>query len=73
MEKRDEELIRSLAEQNDELRSLYDQHVVLEKELAEFTGRLHLSAEEELEKKELQKRKLAGKDRIMAILAEHRS
>ncbi len=73
MEKRDEELIRSLAEQNDELRSLYDQHVVLEKELAEFNGRLHLSAEEELEKKELQKRKLAGKDRIMAILAEHRS
>lgn len=73
MEKHDEELIKQLAESNDELRDLYEEHVALEKELAVFNGRLHLSAEEERQKRDVQKRKLAGKDRIMAILAEHRS
>lgn len=73
MEKHDEELIKQLAESNDELRDLYEEHVALEKELAVFNGRLHLSAEEERQKRDVQKRKLAGKDRMMAILAEHRS
>ncbi len=73
MEKHDEELIKQLAENNDELRDLYEEHVALEKELAVFNGRLHLSAEEERQKRDVQKRKLAGKDRMMAILAEHRS
>lgn len=72
MDTKDEELIKQLAENNEELQELYAQHVALEKDLAELTGRLHLSAEEELEKKEIQKRKLAGKDRIMQILSEHR-
>lgn len=73
MEKHDEELIKQLAESNDELRDLYEEHVALEKELAVFNGRLHLSAEEERQKRDVQKRKLAGKDRMMAILSEHRS
>lgn len=73
MDKRDEELIRQLAETNEELRVLYEEHLVLEKGLAKLNGRLHLSTDEEREKREIQKRKLAGKDRIMAILSEHRS
>jgi len=73
MEKKDETLIKAVAEHNDELRDLYENHIILEKDLAELNGRLHLSAEEELEKRAIQKRKLAGKDRIMEILAEHRS
>jgi len=73
MEKHDEELIQTLSPSDEELRSLYDEHLRLEKELAELNGRLHLSAAEEQQRREIQKRKLAGMDRIMEILAAHRA
>jgi uncharacterized protein YdcH (DUF465 family) len=46
--------------------------VILGAATAEFQGRSHLSPEEEVEKKRIQKLKLAGKDRIMEILSRHR-
>jgi hypothetical protein len=72
MEKRDEELIVSVMEREPELKAKWEEHISLENQLAELQRRLHLSTEEELEKKRLQKLKLAGKDRIMAILAKYR-
>ncbi len=73
MEKSDEELIQQLLPHNPELQQFYEEHAVLERQLAEFHRKLYLSPEQELEKKQLQKRKLAGKDRIMQILARHRA
>lgn len=73
MEKTDEELIQQLLPHNPELQQFYEEHRVLERQLAEFHRKLYLSPEQELEKKQLQKRKLAGKDRIMHILARHRA
>ena len=73
MEKKDEELIQSLLEHDAELKQYYEEHVVLEQQLAEFNRKLYLTPEQEIEKKELQKRKLIGKDRIMQILDKHRA
>ncbi len=73
MEKRDEELIQTLLAHDSELQQYYEEHVALEQQLSEFNRKLYLSPEQELEKKQLQKRKLAGKDRIMEILDRHRS
>ena len=73
MEKHDEELIQKLMGDDSELKQYYEEHLDLEKQLADFNRKLYLSPEQELEKKQLQKRKLAGKDRIMEILARHRS
>ena len=73
MEKKDEELIRQLMGTDDELRRHYEEHVQLEKQLNQLNRHLHLSAEQELERKQLQKRKLAGKDRMMQILDRHRA
>jgi len=73
MEKKEEDLIRSLITADAELREHYEKHLELERQLAFFQRKRHLSTEEELEKKRLQKRKLAGKDKIMEILARHRS
>lgn len=73
MEKQEEELIKTLSASDGELRALYDEHLTLEKDLAELNGRLHLSSAEEHQRREIQKRKLAGMDRIMAILADHRT
>ena len=72
METKDEELIRTLLDRDSELRRYYEEHQDLEKQLMAFQGRMHLSPEEEVEKKRIQKLKLAGKDRIMEILARHR-
>jgi hypothetical protein len=72
MEQRDEELIVSLLPQVPELRSAYEEHRKLKAEVDSLQSKTKLTAEEELTKKTLQKRKLAQKDKIMRILAEHR-
>jgi len=72
MEKKDEELIRTLLEREPELRQYYEEHVDLEQRLEAFQQKLYLTSEEELERKRLQKLKLAAKDKIMEILSRHR-
>ena len=72
MEKRDEELIQTLLEREPELRRYYDEHVDLERQLEVFNQKRHLTPEEEVERKRLQKLKLAGKDKIMEILSRYR-
>jgi uncharacterized protein YdcH (DUF465 family) len=73
MEEKDERLIQSLLEREPELRQYYEEHVDLERQLGAYQQKIYLSPEEELEKKRLQKLKLAGKDKIMEILARYRS
>ena len=72
METKDEALIHSLIDRDPELRRYYEEHVALERQLTDLQQRAHLTPEEEVEKKRIQKLKLAGKDRIMEILARHR-
>lgn len=72
MEEKDEALIRTLLEREPELRQYYEEHVDLERRLGAFQQKLYLTPEEEVEKKRLQKLKLAGKDKIMEILSRHR-
>ncbi|ADK84122.1 conserved hypothetical protein [Desulfarculus baarsii DSM 2075] len=72
MEQQDLALLERLVAENDELAQLWKQHQELETALEGFNHRVYLSSEEQLERKRLQKIKLAGRDRIEAILAEHR-
>jgi len=72
MEKQDEELIKTLVETDSELKKHYQEHVDFERQIDAFNQKQHLSAEEEVERKRLQKLKLAGKDRIMEILGRHK-
>ena len=73
MENKEEQAIVSLLDKDPELKRFYDEHQELEKQLAVFQHKLHLSSEEEIEMKRIQKLKLAGKDKIMEILGKHRS
>lgn len=72
MEKSDLELIKSLMEENGELRVLMEEHGELEEQLVVIRHKRYLTAEDEVEKKTLQKLKLAGRDKIEEILSEHR-
>ncbi len=72
MEARDLELIGKLIAQDEELRKLMEEHRALEQELEKYATKRYLTSSEEVEKKRIQKLKLAGKDRIEAILSAYR-
>jgi uncharacterized protein YdcH (DUF465 family) len=72
MESYEEQAIVSLLDQEPELKKFYDEHLELEKKLAEYQHKHHLTAEEEVEMKRIQKLKLIGKDRMMEIIGRHR-
>jgi uncharacterized protein YdcH (DUF465 family) len=72
MESYERAQIESLLSRDEELRGLWDEHLAYEKRLGELDGLPHLTPEEELERKRVQKLKLHGKDRIVGILARHR-
>jgi hypothetical protein len=72
MEKWDEELIARLLPHSEELRRYIEEHRRYEEQLEKFNQRPYLTNEEEVEKKRIQKLKLAGRDVIETILAKHR-
>ena len=73
MEKRDLELIQKFVSVDPELKRCMEAHEGYEKKLEELNRRLYLTPDEESERKRIQKLKLAGRDRIEAILARYRS
>ncbi len=72
MEKQDLELIEQLTDKDPELKKFWDEHNELERRLEEFNRRPYLTAAETMERKRLQKLKLAGRDRMEQILAQYR-
>jgi len=72
MEERDLALIQSWIDRDPELKEYMEKHADFERRLEEFNRRPYLTAEETLERKRLQKLKLAGRDRIEGILAKYR-
>jgi len=72
MEERDEKLIAQLIKDSNTLREYMGQHQEYENQLEEYNKQIYLTTEESLERKKIQKLKLAGRDKIESILAEHR-
>lgn len=72
MEKRDEPIIKSLLKENEAFRREHETHQRYELLLEEFNRRSHLTTDEELERKKVQKLKLAGKDRMARLIFEYR-
>jgi len=67
MQQYDESLVQQLFEENPRFRRLYEEHQILERDLERLTAKDYLSTEDELEKKRVQKLKLAGKDEMEYI------
>jgi uncharacterized protein len=68
MEDYDQSLVERLFDGNPRFRMLYEEHLLLEKELQKLHQKPFLSSDEEIEKKKVQKLKLAGKDEMDRIL-----
>jgi uncharacterized protein len=73
MEDADKELIRKAIPTDAQLRRLFHEHESIETTLSKYEHRRFLTPQEELELKDLKKRKLSGVDRMMELLAEHRA
>ncbi|MFY9399351.1 MAG: DUF465 domain-containing protein [Desulfomonilia bacterium] len=72
MEETELRLIRRLIPKNRELKKLWDEHLEYEEKLEQLNRKRYLSTEEEVRRKEIQKLKLRGKDRIEEILRTYR-
>jgi len=72
MERQDLEIIAQWREQDPELKRYLEEHQEFERRLEEFNRRPYLTTAESVERKRLQKLKLAGRDRIEQILAKYR-
>ncbi len=72
MDLRDEQAIVSLLDKDPELKKFYDEHQELERKLSVYQHKHHLTPEEEIEMKRIQKLKLVGKDRMMEIIGKYR-
>lgn len=67
----DAALIERTKDDNEEFRHLLEEHEQYEIELATYNNIRFLSSEQEVERKRLQKLKLQGKDRMLAILRQY--
>lgn len=73
MEKADAELVARWIEHDPELKRRMEEHQEFERQLEEYNRRPYLTAEETVERRRIQKLKLAGRDRIEQILAQYRA
>lgn len=60
--------VKRLLEENGDFRKLYAEHLRYEEELAELDRHHYLTPEQDRQRKTIQKLKLAGKDRMMAMV-----
>lgn len=72
MVEKDQDLIQRLSEENPRFRKLHEQHVLFEKKLQEYEEMTYLSEESDIERKKVQKLKLAGKDEMEEMLRNFR-
>ena len=61
----------ALVEKDAEFKALVQEHRMLDEKLKEFEKKVYLTPDEEVERKRLQKLKLAKKDRIAQKLSGH--
>jgi len=72
MQEKDRDLAEKLFSENPRFRMLYEEHLIFEKELKQLEDRNHLTPEDEVQRKKIQKLKLAGKDEMERILSDNR-
>jgi len=72
MEQKDQALIQKLCDENPRFRLLYEEHLIFEKQLRALDDRVYLTPEEEMDRRRMQKLKLAGKDEMEMILRDLR-
>lgn len=69
----DQELLEKAKQDSPEFKKLFDQHHDLKNQVESLNKLKFLSPEQEREKKNIQKQKLASKDRMDQIISEYKT
>lgn len=69
---KEQEIVESLKKENEEFRKLVEEHHNLDGLLVEIDRKVYLTPEEEIERKKMQKLKLARKDRMAEIIRDYK-
>jgi len=69
---KENEIVEFLKKENEEFRKLSEEHRSLDGLLSEIDSKRYLSAEEEVERKRIQKQKLLKKDRMAELVREYK-
>ena len=72
MEERDIKLVEQYSATDPELKELWEEHMLYEKQLAKYKEKSYLTPQEEQEMKTLKKQKLEGKTRLAVALEKYR-
>jgi hypothetical protein len=72
MEQYELELIAKFGDQDEELNKLWQEHLDFERQLEKYENKRYLTPEEEMEVRNIKKKKLAGKTKIQQILDKYR-
>ena len=67
---KEQEIIERLKKENEEFRKVLEEHHGLDTTLAEIDKKVYLTPEEEIERKKLQKQKLAKKDKMAEFIRD---
>lgn len=66
------EVVEILKKESEEFRKIEEEHRLLDEQIIAIDKKLYLTTEEELERKKLQKQKLAKKDRLAKLVREYK-
>jgi uncharacterized protein YdcH (DUF465 family) len=69
---KEQEIVEALKKENEEFIKLSEEHRNLDVLLAEIDSKRYLTPDEEIERKKMQKLKLAKKDRMAELIKEYR-
>jgi uncharacterized protein YdcH (DUF465 family) len=69
---KENEIVEFLKNENEEFRKLSEEHRDLDGLLSEIDSKRYLTAEEEIERKRIQKQKLLKKDRMAELVREYK-
>ena len=69
---KENDIVEFLRNQNEEFRKLSEEHRNLDGLLSQIDSKRYLSAEEEVERKRIQKQKLLRKDRMAELVRQYK-
>ena len=69
---KEQEIIEYLKKENEDFRKLLEEHHSLDTTLSDLDKKVYLTSEEEIERKKLQKQKLAKKDKMAELIRDYK-
>lgn len=71
MEQKELELLEKLAAEHADVKLLWDDHILFNKQLEKFESKAYLTPDEQTQAKQIKKQKLDGKTKLVALIEKY--